>query len=258
MADAMTETLRESHLTAPTAAHSGKRLLLLAAALLALVLVPFVLWGDAFELAAPIWLQSSNGRVWLALLGLGLLIADVVLPIPSSIVAVGLVIALGPITGGAVVALGAFLSFVLGYGLGRVVPEWRLRRWIGPALWDRMRQRAGNTDAWWIALSRPLPVLAELSAILAGVWRLPLWRTFAQAAAASTVLGALYGGSAWLGAQAPSAWVSIAVLLLLPATFWFAHRAWDRSKSSTEHTAPELTDSIGQATTKAKPQEHRT
>jgi uncharacterized membrane protein YdjX (TVP38/TMEM64 family) len=222
---------------APSAWASRARLLALALVLVASVLLPFVIWGDALERAAPLWLHSSTGASWLALVGIALLIADVVLPIPSSVVAVGLCWTLGPIAGGAVVALGSFLSFVAGYGIGRIVPEWRLRRWIGPLLWDRMRERARDADAWWIALSRPLPVLAELSAVLAGVWRLSPWRTFAQAAAASIVLGALYGGSAWLGAKAPGAIATFAVLLL-PATFWVAHRYWYRRITTPQLSFP--------------------
>ena len=213
----------------PTMLVSGGRLVLLSLILLACVLVPFALWGDALERAAPIWLASHPSMLWLGLVGVGLLLADVVLPIPSSVVAVALCWLLGPIVGGICVALGAFLAFVAGYGIGRIVPEARLRHWIGAQLWDQLRARARHANAWWIVLSRPLPVLAELSAVLAGVWRLPPGRTFAQAAAASLVLGALYGGSAWLGSKAPSALLSACVLLLLPATFWVLHRWWIRA-----------------------------
>lgn len=202
------------------------RLLVLILALLALVLVPFAIWGEALEQSAPQWLQSRHGLVWLALLGITLLIADVLLPIPASVVSVALCWSLGPLIGGSAVAIGTFLSFATGYGLGRVLPEARLRRWIGVELWDRLRHRAGQADAWWIILCRPLPVLAELSAILAGVWRLPMTRTLSQAALASMVVGALYGISAWLGTQAPSMGLSLLALLCLPVGFWLVHRFW--------------------------------
>ena len=214
----------ELHATRAIDKSTWTRVALLVLGLLACVLVPFALWGDALERAAPLWLHSGNSVTWLALLGISLLLADVVLPIPSSLVAVALCWTLGPVLGGISVAVGGFLSFVAGYWIGRIVPEARLRQWLGAALWDRMRMRAQAADCWWIALSRPLPVLAELSAVLAGVWRLPPWRTALQAGAASLVLGALYGGSAWLGAQAPSVLSSLAILLLLPASFWCLHR----------------------------------
>ena len=200
----------------------------LAFALLVGVLLPFALWGDALETAAPGWLQAQDGRTWLATIGIALLVVDVLLPVPSSVVAVALCWGLGPVAGGAAVAIGGFLAFVAGYGLGRLLPEARLRRWIGPALWDRVRGGADRSTGWWIVLARPLPVLAELSAVMAGVWRLPMRRAFAQAALASIAMGALYGGSAWLGARAPGALATLLALLVLPAAFWCAHRLWLR------------------------------
>jgi uncharacterized membrane protein YdjX (TVP38/TMEM64 family) len=209
-------------------AASWRRIAALSFALLAAVLLPFALWGDALEQAAPGWLQAQDGRAWLATIGIALLVIDVLLPVPSSVIAVALCWSLGPVAGGAAVAVGAFLAFVAGYGLGRLLPEPRLRRWIGPALWDRVRGGADRSTGWWIVLARPLPVLAELSAVLAGVWRLPMRRAFAQAALASIAMGALYGGSAWLGARAPGAATLALALLALPAAFWCAHRVWLR------------------------------
>ena len=54
-----------------------------------------------------------------AALGIGLLIADVLLPVPSTLVAMALCWRLGPWWGGASVAAGFSLSFVVGYALGR-------------------------------------------------------------------------------------------------------------------------------------------
>lgn len=209
------------------------RLTALACALVLAVLLPFALWGDALEAAAPGWLQPQDGptwqaATWLATIGIALLVVDVLLPVPSSVVAVALCWGLGPVAGGAAVAIGGSLAFVVGYGLGRLLPEARLRRWIGPALWDRVRGGADRHAGWWIVLARPLPVLAELSAVMAGVWRLSMQRAFAQAALASIAMGALYGGSAWLGARAPGATATMLALLVLPAAFWCAHRLWLR------------------------------
>ncbi|TXI50910.1 MAG: hypothetical protein E6Q50_02825 [Lysobacter sp.] len=217
--------------TMPTMA-SAWRLCAMAVALTACVLVPFALWGDDLERAAPLWLQSRDGLVGFAIVGVALLVVDVLLPIPSSVVAVALCWALGPVAGGAAVAFGGFLSFATGYGLGRVLPEPMLRRWIGADLWDRVRDRARAQAEWWIVLARPLPVLAEVSAVLAGVWRLPPWRALAHAALASLALGALYGGSAWLGTRAPGAAATFAVLLALPAASWWLHRIALRRVSS--------------------------
>lgn len=208
------------------------RLVAMLCVLVLLISLPFVLWGAHFDAEVPRWLASVGDALGsapaFAAAGIALLMLDVLLPVPSTLVAVALCWRLGPLWGGASVAAGGALSFLAGYALGRLMPEARLRRWIGPALWDRVAGRAQRHAGWWIVLARPLPVLAELSAVLAGAWRLPLPLAFAQAALASLAMGALYGGSAWLGAQAPGLATSLGVLLILPVAFWCAHRLWLR------------------------------
>lgn len=200
-------------------------------ALLALILVPFALWGEAMDRAAPQWLNghASNAALFgFASLGIALLVIDVVLPVPSSVVAMALCWTLGPLWGGVAVAVGVFAGFGAGYGIGRLLPEARLRDWVGPRVWDAVRTNARRHALWWVVLARPLPVLSESTAVLAGVWRLPAASVFPPAALASAATGALYGGSVWLSARAPGALLTFAVLLALPAAFWCAQRVWLR------------------------------
>ncbi len=218
-------------LRAASAERAWWRIAALVFALLALILVPFALWGDAMDHAAPQWLNGSASNAALfgfASLGVALLVIDVVLPVPSSVVAVALCWALGPLWGGMSVAAGVFAAFLAGYGIGRLLPEARLRQWVGPRVWDAVRANAQRHALWWVVLARPLPVLSELTALFAGVWRLPAASVFPPAAMASAATGALYGGSVWLSARAPSALLMFAVLLALPAALWCAQRVWLR------------------------------
>lgn len=200
------------------------RLAMLLCALLFALSLPFVLWGERFDHAAPRWLEAFGSDAAFAALGIGLLIADVLLPVPSTLVAMALCWRLGSWWGGASVAAGFSLSFVVGYALGRSVPEARLRRWIGPALWDRVRDRADHRALWWISLMRPLPLLSEASAVLAGVWRLPPLPAFAAASAASLATAALYAASAALGRDTPGLPAALLCVLALPSALWLLHR----------------------------------
>lgn len=209
----------DSRLFAPWLRLSG-----LGLAMLAVILVPFALWGEVLDAAAPGWMQAQDARLAIAALGIALLIADVLLPVPGSVVAVALCWSLGPWWGGTCVALGYLLAFVTGYGLGRLVPELRLRAWIGPRLWDRTRTQARQRALWWIVAARPLPVLSELSALLAGVLRVPLRLALPCAAAASIAVGALYGYSVQLGRGEPGLAAMLLAMCALPAALWLVHR----------------------------------
>lgn len=195
-----------------------------AVALLALILVPFALWGEVLDGAAPGWMQAQDARLAIAVLGIVLLVADVLLPVPGSVVAVALCWSLGPLLGGSCVAVGYLLAFGTGYGIGRLAPEARLRAWIGVALWDRARAQARQRALWWIIAARPLPLLSELSALLAGVLRVPVRVAFPCAAAASIAVGVLYGFSVQIGQREPGLVVMLLAMFSLPAVLWLIHR----------------------------------
>lgn len=216
----MRDRLYSSH--SPLAQWS--RLGLLTLAITLCILVPFGLWGNALDRFTPVWLTHADSAVLLALLGIALLVADVLLPIPSSVVGMALCWTLGPLWGGASMALGLTLSFAFGYGLGLIMPEQRLRQWVGPLLWDRVRHDAKHRALWWIAIARPLPVLAEMSALLAGVWRVPPAPAFLMSAVSSIAVASLYSASAWLGGSEPDMGLTVLTTMAIPTLAWVLHR----------------------------------
>ena len=106
---------------------ANRHFLLLFGILLAGVILPFLIWGQRFEEAfslegALCWLEACGGWAWAA--GMGLLMADVVLPVPGTVVMSALGWLYGWFWGGVVSAAGSMLAGVAAYGgcrwLGRV------------------------------------------------------------------------------------------------------------------------------------------
>jgi uncharacterized membrane protein YdjX (TVP38/TMEM64 family) len=170
-----------------------------AAALAALMLA---LFGLAHALGAPVVTEAQpdlgEAGPAAAAGSLGLLAFDVVLPVPASAVmtANG---ALFGVLGGALLSLvGGEAAALLGFAIGRrggvlldrvVSPEQRAR--AAPAL-----EQPGMLA---IALTRPGPVIAETTAILAGAAGMPVARLAAAAAIGSippAVAYALAGAAA--------------------------------------------------------------
>ncbi len=130
------------------------------------VLFLLVELGDVAFVADPSpWLREAG--VPAALLGVSFLIADAVLPVPSSLI----MIAHGAVFG---VALGALLSLLgstgamlVGFAMGRRGGA-LLARFVSPqeqAAADHLLERYG---AMAIVVTRPVPLLAETVAVLAG------------------------------------------------------------------------------------------
>lgn len=177
---------------------------LVGAALLALILVPFALFGSALDAAVTPWLKAAPADAF-ALGSAALLAVDFALPVPSSVVATAAGARLG-------LELGALVVFG-GLQLG-CAAAWAVGRWIGRPAIDRLvgepeQQRArswlcGPGGLAALAACRAVPVLGEATTLLAGSVRLPFARFFAVTAAANAGLGLAYAGLGALSSQTGS------------------------------------------------------
>lgn len=140
------------------------------------VILPFVIWGDRIEsllVVDPVAGTLANQDQWAWAVGIGLLIADIVIPIPTTSIIAGLGIIYGPAIGAGVAILGSMLSAFIGYALGRFLGRPIARRFAG----DRLKagdQMILHYGGWIVAASRWLPVLPEVISVVAGAHRMPL------------------------------------------------------------------------------------
>lgn len=207
----------------------SRHLLLLVAALLALVIVPFLIWGDRFESAfslegARAWMEDFGAWAWAA--GMGLLVADIALPVPGTVVMSALGWRYGWFWGGLASAGGSVLAGMTAYAACRWLGR-PAARWIaGEDGLERARVLFEKNGGWLVALSRWLPVLPEAVACLAGLARMR-WRTFWVALVCGSLpLGFAFAAIGHLGHQNPL----LAVLLsaALPVLLWWAARRYWR------------------------------
>lgn len=200
---------------------------LYALSTLAMALLFLALFGLVEALDVPLltdpqpWLAS--GGLAAALLCFALLVSDVLLPVPATLV----MIAHGALFG---VAVGTLLS--LAGGLGAAAFGFALGRRGGPWLHRLVpadeRQRADALLARWgelaVIVSRPVPILAESVAILAGTSPLS-WGRFLLAAAAGYVPAAvLYALTGALAASLDSMPLIFALVLAIAGLFWLLGR----------------------------------
>lgn len=163
----------------------------LVSVLVALVLLlPFVVFEalglTALDDAARRLARPTSGA---ALAGVGLLVADVFLPVPSSVVMVAHGALFGALPGMLLSLAGSTGATLVAVAVGR----------RGGALLDRLvppaeRARADRLLRRWgavaLVVTRPVPVIAETTALLAGASRLP-WPRAITAAVVGSVPPAL-------------------------------------------------------------------
>jgi uncharacterized membrane protein YdjX (TVP38/TMEM64 family) len=158
-------------------------------ALLLLIIVPFVIFGDAIEALVRDGFED-RGPLAVALFGGGLLSLDVVLPVPSSLVGVMLGETLGLAGGAFVGAVGLTAGCVVGYAIG----FWSRAQgasW-GIGVNGRAARALGRYGLVALLLLRPVPVMAEASVIAAGALNLNFGRFLLVSAAANLAISVAY------------------------------------------------------------------
>lgn len=144
--------------------------------LLALILVPFALFGEPTEA----WMETMMRKLqdqptWAFLMIMGFLGSDVLLPVPSSIVSTLGGAALGTILATLASWIGMMASCLLGYWLGRSGRPLG-KRMVGSKEIQRLDNLEMRIGDWAIVAVRAVPVLAEASTILAGMGKMPVRR----------------------------------------------------------------------------------
>ena len=197
------------------------RLLLVFLGLAALVLLVFFVWGDSlmeiFSQSGTItWLTSSGKWAWA--LAIFLLMGDLLLPLPATLIMAAIGYIYGPIGGGLISSAGSFLAGSLGYWLCRLLGEKTARRVLGDKDYALGKRLLGNVGGWVVVLSRWLPVFPEVIACMAGLTRMPAPYFHGALLCASVPLGFTYAYIGHTGIEHPA--LSIGLSAVVPALIW--------------------------------------
>ncbi|AKI98755.1 Hypothetical protein AA314_00382 [Archangium gephyra] len=195
----------------------------LGALLLTAILVPFFLWEDRIQAATTAFLQMPHSRWLIALALAGLLAADIVLPVPSSLVNLAAGSLLGLWSGTAVAWTGLMVSSVAGYLIGQGASATALARLVGNGE-GRAVQASATFGHWGLVVCRGVPVLAEASVVLAGFNRMPFQRFLAVCALSNLGIAAAYSAIGAYAVDTGSFLVAFAGAICVPALGLFLTR----------------------------------
>jgi uncharacterized membrane protein YdjX (TVP38/TMEM64 family) len=159
--------------------------------LLGIVLVPFALFGANLEVWISDLVREDRSVFAVAVLGASLLVADIALPVPSSIVLTVLGATLGGIGGTLVGAAGLSIGCCLGYALGRAGERVAVPI-LGSQDHAMARSLLDRHALLVVAATRAIPVLAEVTMIGAGAARLAPLRCLAVALLANVGIAGAY------------------------------------------------------------------
>jgi uncharacterized membrane protein YdjX (TVP38/TMEM64 family) len=172
--------------------------------------------------AAVVMLRQYDAWAWAA--GIVLIWADVVLPVPQTVVIAGLGIIYGTVLGGLLGSVGLITSGLLGYVLMRTSARRMVRRFVGLQSLNRMEGLFERAGAWAIVLTRSLPYsIPEAIVFLAGLAAMPMGKFAAALAIGSIPTAFAFAaiGAGWADQPIVALLVSYVLpILLLPMALY--------------------------------------
>jgi uncharacterized membrane protein YdjX (TVP38/TMEM64 family) len=188
-----------------------------------LLLFPLIFFLIVEQLNVPIltdprYLMQARS-VSVALVAIALLTADIFLPVPSSLVMITNGAVFGVVLGTLLSLLGSLGAGLIGFLLGRRAGS-LLARFVPPEPLLQANQLLKKWGLLAIIVTRPMPLLAEMTVIVAGTstigWKNMALATFAGSLP-SAVLYALTGATA---ASSDNVWLAFGLVLLIAGFFW--------------------------------------
>jgi uncharacterized membrane protein YdjX (TVP38/TMEM64 family) len=134
---------------------------------------------------AVLMLRKYDAWAWAV--GIALIWADLVLPVPQTVVIAALGVIYGTVLGGLLGSVGLVTGGLLGYVLMLTSARHLLRRFVGRQSLDKMESLFERGGAWAIVLTRSLPYsIPETMVFLAGLAGMPT-RKFTAALAVGSI-----------------------------------------------------------------------
>ncbi|MDX1503341.1 MAG: VTT domain-containing protein [Thermoanaerobaculia bacterium] len=197
-----------------------------------IALAALALFGVVEALELPLLTDPGpwmGGGAMAAAVGFGLLVGDVLLPVPASLVMVAHGALFGVLGGAALSLAGSLGAALFGFWLGR-----RGSRWVARVVPAAERARADRLMARWggvaVVATRPLPIVAETVAIVAGTTGMRWGRLAGAAVAGALPASLLYAVAGATATRLDSFLLVFALVLAVAGLFWWLGRGLGRDR----------------------------
>jgi uncharacterized membrane protein YdjX (TVP38/TMEM64 family) len=161
---------------------------------------------------------------WAWAVGIALIWADLVLPIPQTVVIAALGIIYGALLGGLLGTVGLITGGLLGYLLMLTSARRMVKRFVGPQSLSRMEGLFERAGAWAIVLTRSLPYsIPEAMVFLAGLAGMRIGKFTAALSIGSVPTAFVFAaiGAGWADQPISALVVSYVLpILLLPVALY--------------------------------------
>jgi hypothetical protein len=204
---------------------STLKIILFVGLVMALVIVPFLIFGEQLESSVLPWLESREHQIGLlTLAGILLLAADSVAPVPATVVIMFLAWKGGWVAGIVGGTIGMSLGVLAAGWLGREAVGHIAPKIIPDAELRRLRESLQRRLVLTLACLRSVPVLAETSVIVAAAAGVPVRKIFWATVVPNFVVAVIYSVAAATSRSAQDSGTTAGITFL--ATMVLSYVVW--------------------------------
>lgn len=192
------------------------RWILLTIAIIAVLLIPFILFGNSVENWVNYFFHAAPTKLIAALVIGMLLTIDIVAPVPSSIVSTAGGYFLGIIGGTLISLAGMTISCLIGYWIGAKFGRPAALRFVDTkeiSGFESLQKKYGD---WIIIISRSVPLLAETSVLFAGIGRMKISRFIFMITISNLSISMVYAAVGAYSAHINSFLLAFAAAIIFP------------------------------------------
>lgn len=162
------------------------------------------------------WFANHKNAGWI--FGMGLLVSDILLPVPATGIMAALGAVYGLVPGSCISFAGSMLAGLAGYGAARLPGKKAVRYLATDPEMERFKAFFDRYGGYAVILSRTVPILPETISILAGLSRMEFPRFLAALAAGTLPVSVLF---TWMGTgQGLGQPAGILLAVVLPVLAW--------------------------------------
>lgn len=197
------------------------RLFVLILLVFLVILGGFLLLGESRYFSPDETLKFFNRyRAWAVPVGFGLMMADLVLPVPSSAIMNWYGSAYGTVWGGLVGAAACVAASVAAYWLCRWAGRPAALRIAGPKDLDRTRAFFSRWGTLAVVAARPVPMLAEAVFCLAGMSRMPFGRFLLASTVGAVPFALVFAYLGAMGRELEEPLTMMVLSIVIPMVLW--------------------------------------
>ena len=187
-------------------------------------LITYIFFDLLFNVSSrsELYIKSLPANLNTALIIILLLIADILLPIPASIVMVVSGMLFGGFLGGLIALIGSLAGSTINFQISRILGRVKIQKWMKDREYNNLSMVMHKYGAYIVILTRMIPLAMESVSLIAGISNTKLKKFIVL-----NVIGFLpiiffysYTG-AFYKEQPQSIFIILAIGFFVPLIFWY-------------------------------------